>query len=45
MRQATINRIEALDYTATESLNTICTNLTFAGRDLKKIVFVNCSRP
>ena len=41
MRQATINKIDPLDYAATEALNTICTNLTFAGRNLKKIVFTS----
>ncbi len=41
MRQATINKIEPLNYAGTEALNTICTNLTFTGRNLKKIVFTS----
>lgn len=41
MRQAIVNQLTPLDYAGTEALNTICTNLTFAGRDLKKIVFTS----
>ncbi len=41
MRQAVINKLDPLDYAGTEALNTICTNLTFAGRDLKKVVFTS----
>ncbi len=41
MRQAVINKLSPLDYASTEALNTICTNLAFAGRDLKKVVFTS----
>lgn len=41
MRKATIRRFDMPDYSGTESLNTICTNLSFAGRDLKKIVITS----
>ena len=41
MRQATVNKLDPLDYAGTEALNTICTNLAFAGRNLKKIVFTS----
>lgn len=41
MRQAIVNKLDPLDYAGTEALNTVCTNLTFAGRDLKKIVFTS----
>ena len=37
MRQAKIKRFNALDYTGTEAINTICTNLSFSGRDRKRI--------
>lgn len=43
MRKASIRHYEALDYSGNESLNTICSNLSFAGRDLKKIVITSCS--
>lgn len=32
-----------MDYSGTEALNTICSNLTFSGRDLKKIVVTSCT--
>ncbi len=41
MRTAVVNKLSPLDYAGTEALNTICTNLAFAGRDLKKIVFTS----
>ena len=37
MRQAKIKRFNALDYTGTEAINTICTNLSFTGRNCKRI--------
>lgn len=43
MRQATINKLDPLDYAGTEAINTICTNLTFAGRSVKKVVFTSNS--
>ena len=41
MRQAVVNKMETLDYASTEALNTICTNLAFTGRDMKKILFTS----
>lgn len=41
MREAVIGSIEPLDYAGQEALNTICTNLTFAGRNLRKIIFTS----
>ena len=41
MRQAIVNKLDPLDYAGTEALNTVCTNLTFAGRNLKKIIFTS----
>ena len=41
MRQAKIKRFNALDYTGTEAINTICTNLSFSGRDCKRIAFTS----
>ena len=43
MKKATIVHIETMDYSGNEALNTICSNLTFAGRTFKKIVFTSCS--
>ena len=41
MRKATIKRFTAPDYTGTEAINTICTNLSFSGRDCKRIAFTS----
>lgn len=38
MRQAIIHQMKALDYAGEEALNSICTNLAFAGRNLKKVI-------
>ena len=43
MKKAEIHNLKAMDYTGTEALNTICSNLSFAGKNLKKIVFTSCS--
>lgn len=41
MKKAILNQMQPLDYTCEEALNSICTALTFAGRELKKIVFTS----
>lgn len=41
MRQCVIHQIKPLAYSGEESLNSICTNLTFAGRDLKRIIITS----
>lgn len=41
MRKAVIRHMNPLDYAGEEALNSICTNLAFAGRNLKKIVFTS----
>lgn len=41
MRKSSINLMKPLDYAGEEALHSICTNLTFAGRDLKKILFTS----
>ncbi len=43
MKKAVINRAAVLDYAGTEAVNTICTNLLFAGRMLKKILISSCT--
>ena len=43
MKSCTIQYLPDLDYSGTEALNTICSNLIFAGRNMKKIVFTSCS--
>ena len=42
MREAIITKPPVLDYSGTESMNTICTNLTFAGKDVKRIAITSC---
>lgn len=42
MKYATIGALNALDYAATEALNTICSNLSFVGRSLKRIIVTSC---
>lgn len=44
MRTATIRDFQQLDYAGAESMNTICTNLLFSGRDLKKIVITSAAQ-
>lgn len=41
MKRAAINQMKPLDYAGEEAMNTICTNLAFSGRNLKKIVFTS----
>ena len=43
MKKTEIHNLKALDYMGTEALNTICSNLSFAGKNLKKIVFTSCA--
>lgn len=43
MREARIGRIEVLDYAGTEALNAICSNLSFAGRNLRKILLTSAA--
>ena len=43
MKQLMIRKMENLDYAGTESLNTICSNLSFAGKNLKRIIVTRCT--
>ena len=43
MKTCTIGYLPELDYSGTEALNTICSNLLFAGQNMKKIVMTSCS--
>jgi len=43
VKRASISNLEEMDYSGTEALNTICSNLIFAGRDVKKIVMTSCT--
>ncbi len=38
MKRAIIGRLPVLDFTGSEAVNTICSNLLFAGRNIKKIL-------
>ncbi len=42
MITAEITRMRELDYHASEAINTLCTNLSFVGGDLKKIMITSC---
>ena len=42
MQKATIKGNLTLDYAGNEALNTICSNLTFSGKNIKKIVITSC---
>jgi len=42
MKQATIGALSPLGYASTEALNTICSNLSFVGRSLKRIIVTSC---
>ena len=41
MKQMTINQLAPLNYAGAEAMNSICTNLTFARRSLKKILITS----
>ena len=43
MRKAVLTRLDSLDYAGTESLNTICSNLSFSGHQIKKIILTSAS--
>ncbi len=42
MRTAQFKRWDPLDYSGSEAINTICSNLSFAGRDVRKVVLTSC---
>ena len=44
MRNCVIHDLETLDFSGTEALNSICTNLSFVGRDMKKFVITSCTQ-
>lgn len=41
MRQLKIGRFPALDYACSEALNTLCTNLSYCGREVRSILFTS----
>lgn len=43
IRKITVTKPPVMDYFCTESINTICTNLTFAGKDIKTIMLTSCT--
>lgn len=42
MKQLKITKFPALDYSGNEALNTLSTNLSFAGENVKKIMLTSC---
>ena len=43
MKKAQFEHLDTLDYSGAEAINTICSNLSFAGRNLRKIVLTSCN--
>jgi len=42
MRSVTITRFSPLSYAGAEAVNMLCTNLSFSGENIKKIMFTSC---
>lgn len=42
MKNCTFGRFPALGYAASEAINTLCTNLSFAGENVRKIMMTSC---
>ena len=42
MNKLEMTRFPVLDYACKEAINTLCTNLTFAGSDMRKIMITSC---
>ena len=42
MKTLTIKQFPPLGYACNEAINTLCTNLSFAGADVKKIMITSC---
>ena len=42
MKTAIFNNLVELDYACKEAMNTLCTNFSFAGRNVKKVVMTSC---
>ena len=44
MRNCVIHHLETLDFSGNEALNSICSNLSFVGRDMKKFAITSCTQ-
>jgi len=42
MNKLELTRFPALDYACKEAINTLCTNLTFSGSEIKRIMLTSC---
>ena len=42
MQKAMIGKNLELDYAGSEAINTICSNLSFSGKNVRKIIFTSC---
>lgn len=42
MKSLSITKLNDLDYSSNEAMNTLCTNLSFAGDNIKKIMITSC---
>ena len=43
MRKASIRHLKPLKYTGNESVNTICSNISFAGNNTRKVLLTSCN--
>ena len=43
MKSCKIQRLEAMNFQGAEALNSICTNLSFVGRNMKRFLFTSCT--
>ena len=43
MKSCEIHQLEAMDFQGAEALNSICTNLSFVGRNMKRFVITSCT--
>lgn len=42
MKQLTINAMPKLDFASSEAMNTLCTNLMFSGKSIRRIMITSC---
>lgn len=43
MKKASIKHLQPLKYTGNEAINTICSNISFVGNDVKKVALTSCN--
>ena len=43
MKSCEIRKLESMDFQGAEALNSICTNLSFVGRNMKRFLITSCT--